>query len=42
MDYFERLYFLSGQGQCTVYTFSIEGEKSLGQNLKLLSAEIDD
>jgi len=30
------LYYLSGQGQYTVHTLSMEGQKALGLNLKYL------
>jgi len=37
MDYFDDVFILSGQGQYySVHTFSMEGQKTLGLNLKYL------
>jgi len=36
MDYFDDVFILYGQGQYPVHTFSMEGQKTLGLNLKYL------
>jgi len=36
MDYFDDVFILYEQGQYPVHTFSMEGQKTLGLNLKYL------